>query len=539
MSPVSRGRKKKRPAATNRRAERTEPGLDGLYRDMVRGFRPLVTASNPLDAETFMSGMLGVWWQKLPPDVEPDELELGAVAYAASRRTSEALALLSALAAVGESGQVREAAGAAARDLEAAGVRPPPWADGAGWARPTACWWSQDVFGDQAEMLCVFDGAAGPHGLVVLVDLNQLGGWVKDVFVTDEPDEVLGALRDLGTTDRGMRPVEPLDPGEAHRLLVDAFDATDLMWEPDVGEDFRDYRALALARCRCLPEPSGAVTLPPEVTEAERAAIVDEFLASPHAAGLPGEVARTCARLVVDYGAERDRGRPLRASPAKAEMFLLWWLPREVVLEERERAAMPAVVAAWMRWAGERAGLDPEVLAELDEVCAESGAVFAETYDDLASDAPSWLYLGEHPRDSDDAAEVLARRRFAAPSAGTRIGDEDFPRLDPGDPDERRLLVMGEHPEYQAALDDAGFDGDVDGVDPLLHVTLHEILASQLWDDDPPEVWQAAQRLLETGAERHDVLHALADVLARHLYAAMTGEDPGLTAYRKDVAALP
>lgn len=537
MSPVSRGRKKKRPSS-RARADRTEPGFDGLYRDMVRGFRPLLTASNPLEAETFMSGMLGVWWQRLPPGVEPDEIELGAVAYAASRRTPEALALLYALAAVGESGRVREDAGAAARELVAAGVRPPRWADGAGQARPTACWSSEDVFGDQAEVLCVFDGPAGPHGLVVLVDLNHLGGWVKDVFVTDEPDEVLGALRDLGATDKGMRPVEPLDPGEAHRLLLDAFDATDMMWEPDVGEDFREFRALALARCRCLPEPSGAVTPPPQVTEAERAAIVEEFLASPHAAGLAGEAARTCARLVVDYGADRDRGRPLRASPARAETFLLWWLPREAVLEESERAAMPAVVAAWMRWAGERAGLDAEVLAELDEVCAGAGATFGETYDDLASAAPSWLYLGELPPDGADADEVLARRRFAVPCVSARIGDEDFPRLDPGDPEERRLLIMGEHPEYQAAFDDVDFEGEVDGVDPLLHVTVHEILASQLWDDDPPEVWQAAQRLLATGAERHDVLHALAGPLARHLYAAFAGGDAAVETYRADLAAL-
>lgn len=538
MSPVSRGRKKKRPAA-NRRADRTEPGIDDLYRDVVGGFRTLLTVPSPLEAEILASWMLGTWWQMLPSDVDPDELTLRAIAYAASRRKPEALALLYALAYVGESDRVRDAAADAARDLMAAGVQAPRWAGVVGQARATACWWSRDVFGDQADVLCVFDGPAGPHGLVVLVDFNHFGGWVKDVFVTDAPDEVLAGLREV-SADEGMCPVEPLDLGVAHQLLLDAFAATDLTWEADLGEDFRDFRALALARCRCLPEPSAEVAPPREVTEAEREAIVAEFLASPQAEGLPAEEARYCARLVVDYGADHDSGRPLRASPMKTEIFLLGWLPRKLILDEDNRAAMPAVVAAWMRWAGERAGLDAASLSELDEVSAECGAAFTEDYDDLARDSPAWLFLGDlDPLGSvEEVQEVLDRRMLAMPYVGTRIGDEDFPRLHPGDPDERRLLVIGEHPEYHAALDDPGFAGEVDGVDPELHITVHEIIAAQLWDDDPPEVWQAAQRLLGTGAERHEVLHALADVLARHLYGVLAIGDADVSGYRADLAAL-
>lgn len=32
-------------------------------------------------------------------------------------------------------------------------------------------------------------------------------------------------------------------------------------------------------------------------------------------------------------------------------------------------------------------------------------------------------------------------------------------------------------------------------VNAALHVSLHEIVATQLWNDDPPELWQAAVRL--------------------------------------------
>jgi hypothetical protein len=133
---------------------------------------------------------------------------------------------------------------------------------------------------------------------------------------------------------------------------------------------------------------------------------------------------------------------------------------------------------------------------------------------------------------------VLDRRRFAMPYVGTRIGDEDYPRLDPGDPDERRLLIEGEHPEYHDVLHDPGFDGEIDGVDPRLHVAVHEIVATQLWDDDPPEAWKAAQRLVAGGADRHDVLHRLAGVVATHLHATLSGGTFDLDAYRRDLDSL-
>ena len=46
-----------------------------------------------------------------------------------------------------------------------------------------------------------------------------------------------------------------------------------------------------------------------------------------------------------------------------------------------------------------------------------------------------WHDLGGELTDAQDA---LDRRMFAMPYFGTRIGEEDYPRLDPGDPDERR-----------------------------------------------------------------------------------------------------
>ena len=45
------------------------------------------------------------------------------------------------------------------------------------------------------------------------------------------------------------------------------------------------------------------------------------------------------------------------------------------------------------------------------------------------------------------------------------------------------------------------------------HIDRHLAIADRLWRGDPPELWIAAQRLLDTGEDRHLVLHALMDVL--------------------------
>ncbi|WP_445190019.1 DUF1841 family protein [Pseudonocardia sp. Cha107L01] len=78
-------------------------------------------------------------------------------------------------------------------------------------------------------------------------------------------------------------------------------------------------------------------------------------------------------------------------------------------------------------------------------------------------------------------------------------------------------------------------------VNPRLHVVLHRVIANQLWDDTPAEVWQAARRLLAQGHDRHTILHALAYELSQELYPAMTGQhapDPDMTAYRARLRAL-
>lgn len=139
------------------------------------------------------------------------------------------------------------------------------------------------------------------------------------------------------------------------------------------------------------------------------------------------------------------------------------------------------------------------------------------------------------------ARELLARRRFAVPTIVTSLDDDEEIELDPSDEDQRELLILAEHPEYRAVLADPMSDELIEGVNPRLHIVLHQILANQLWDDTPPEVWHAARRLLAQGHDRHAILHALAYELSNELYPTLTGQhapDPDMTAYRARLRAL-
>jgi hypothetical protein len=517
------------------------PGLAGVHAELLGAFRPVLQATNPLDVEVLASDVLGSWWKRLPPGEDPDAVfGEGVIGYAAQAGTREAMALLRALAVLGVTPAQRNAASRAAAALAAAGVADPPWAATIGRAEIGACWRLADVFGDQASLLSVFGYGSHEHGLVALVDFNHLGGWVKDLFVTPEPATVLRELRKTARSEP-YAVLDQVDPAEARRLLEDGLAATDATWEPEVSDELRQFRALALARCRAMPELDRRAQPVPEIDDAERDAIVAEFLASRPAAGLPDEAARYGARLLVDFGADYDAGKPLRVSPAKTVGFLLDWVPAKVILDGTDRDALPGVVAAWVRWAGERTGLDASAVAEVVDVARDCGEDFREAYEEGADASPIRQFL--HGLDTGgglaDTRDALDRRMFAMPYFGTRIGEEDYPRLDPGDPDERRLLIEGEHPEYHAVLEDPGFDGEIDGVNPRLHIAIHEVVANQLWDDDPPEAWRAARRLHEAGVDRHDVLHQLGSVVTTHLHGALANRQAvDLAAYRQALDAV-
>lgn len=115
------------------------------------------------------------------------------------------------------------------------------------------------------------------------------------------------------------------------------------------------------------------------------------------------------------------------------------------------------------------------------------------------------------------------RREFAVPPATGEFDGIDLSLLNRDDPDERRILIQAEHPELADALDRDVETVTVDGqeLNPRLHITMHEVVANQLWDDQPPEVWQTAQRLTALGYGRHEVLHMLASAMSGEVWQAL------------------
>lgn len=58
-------------------------------------------------------------------------------------------------------------------------------------------------------------------------------------------------------------------------------------------------------------------------------------------------------------------------------------------------------------------------------------------------------------------------------------------------------------------------------MNPHLHLAIHEVVANQLWDEEPPETWQTARRLDLLGYERHEVFHMIGSVVAAEIWQIM------------------
>jgi len=521
---------------------------------MLRSARELLAVRSPLDAELMVSELLGSWWGQQPgragmrearrrrADIE-ELIGEGLVAYAAEQGSPAALALLSGIACLGTPRQSAQSEQAALELMER-GVARPAWADHVGAVEAAECYVNADAFGDRDEVVCVFSYAGQEqHALVVVVDYTA-GGLARDGWVTSQVDKLLEYCRDSGGGDvrgsnvRGSaalhrsrptgasgRPAyrpsgqsafapsfTQVEPYQARRLLAAALAATENATDAAVSSSFPSYHAFIRARVRTLPPvlPKGAVALPPAplppaMTAAirrqvwrrdRRAMLVAEFLASDEAEDLSDrQAASRCADHIVEYGCDRDFGQPLRMSPAKVEAFLLDWLPRKVMLSPGEQDAIPHVLLAWVRWAGARAGMPAGPLAATLDAVFDAMRAFPSVYHDPASFGLEPALVARLLPDRD--LEALPRRAFAFPLLRGTYHGTDLAGLDPASPADRPALLSADHEDQ--------FGPPV----TTEHLDRHVALADRLWRGDPPELWDAAQRLLDLGEDRHSVLHAL------------------------------
>lgn len=500
---------------------------------MLRAARELLAVRSPLDAELMVSELLGTWWghdagqsgSRGRANVE-EMVGEGLVAYAAEQGTPAALALLSGIACLGTPHQAALAEQAALA-LMGRGVARPAWAEHVGAVAAGECFVYSDPFGDCDEVVCVFSyGGAEPHALVMVVDYNRRG-LLRDGWVTSQVDTLLRRCREQsGAKARPRGAFRPVAPSRARLMLEAALALTEADADPPVSKSFPGYHALIRARIRTLPpggdlrgrEARRAAGARPAAGERaggpgprpagagrhawsrdRRAMTVAEFLASDEAEELSDpKAASRCADHIVNYGCDHDFGRPLRMSPAKAEYFLLQWLPRKVMLSPSEQHAMPHVLAAWVRWAGQRRGLPTEAVSQTLDAVFDSMGTFGDVYLDPTVFGLDPRLVARLLPDAD--LEALPRRAFAFPLLRGMYGGKDLESLDPALPDARRTLLAADH-------------NDPPGPDAERHIDDHLALADRLWRGDPPELWEAAQRLLDLGEDRHAVLHALISAL--------------------------
>ena len=499
------------------------PPPNALFAEMLRASRELLAVRSPLDAELMVSELLGTWWGEREPGSGARNADLeevigeGLVAYAGQHASPAALALLSGIACLGTPRQAA-AAECAALGLIERGIKRPGWAQHVGAVAAGDCYLNSDAFGDRDEAVCLFSYAGTePHALVLVVDYNS-AGMLSDGWVTSQVDTLLERCRDGS----GRGTFRQVAASQARHLLETALGVTHAAPDPRVSKTFASYHAFIRSRIRALPPPdkasparlpAGGPAARPAIHEPEsawdgaqarrqawssdrRAMLVVGFLASDEAEDLSDRrAASRCADHIISYGCDQDFGRPLRMSPAKAETFLLDWLPRKIMLWPAEQHAMPHVLAAWARWAGRRRGLDGEVVNQtVDAVYAAMGT-FTQTYRDPSSFGLDTGLVGRLLPDAD--LEALPRRAFAFPVLRGRYQGIDLGALDPALPDARRTLLAADH-------DDAHGRPASEQ-----HIRRHLVLSDRLWRGDPPELWEAAQRLLDRGEDKHAVQHTL------------------------------
>jgi hypothetical protein len=160
---------------------------------------------------------------------------------------------------------------------------------------------------------------------------------------------------------------------------------------------------------------------------------------------------------------------------------------------------MPHVLAAWVRWAGVRERRDAEAIGATLDAVFDSMGTFTRVYHDPASFGLEPKLVARLLPDAD--LEALPRRVFAFGVLRGSYRGTDLGALDPARPADRRILLEADHetPLGQAADDE--------------HIDRHLALADRLWRGDPAELWEAAQRLLDLGEDRHAVLHTLMDTI--------------------------
>lgn len=377
MSPKSRGRPpgrgrkgKKKPSAAVRELR--------LSDHVLRAARRIVGDVGGLEAEQWASEWFGhAWLAAATGERAPEhQLCMEVVGRASSKPSAHGLAAVAALRRVAPESDEKMLAGTV--EILTESQPAPPWI-GAAPAEPVGAWRAVNVW-DSERMLFVEYAEPEAHTLMAFIDLAA-GGFIGTLQLLG-PDGAKGWERRQEPDDVSM-PLEERPASEVLAELAEAMRKTDMMFPRQADEGYVALRSLTWSRCRAHLPALGDWEPPPE---RDRAPIIEEFIAS---GASDDDTTRSLADLFLDYGEGYMTAGPLCWSPEQVELFLVDWLPRKAVLDAEDRAALPEVLARWVRFALQRRGVEERwiepVVAAVDECKQE----FAEAFDDKAAWGPA------------------------------------------------------------------------------------------------------------------------------------------------------
>jgi hypothetical protein len=354
-------------AGRDRRASAATPSLfSPVTAELMAAIEPLLEDADPAPSELLVSHVLGIGARSarglgmlIGCDAEQVVVD-GIVDDLARVASPPAHAALLALGAVA-SGPTARRALAAARRQRLRGIAEPAWAPALETPPVLVrAIRATDLYGDVDGLALTFarPGLEEWH-VAVLVD-HGLGGLVKDAFALDAAG--LGAwLESMSGLD-----ITEVDVTELARVVIRGMELADAYPAgPPIDDDYWATRALLAAWIGALP---GVDTSPAKsLTIEARGTLVDAFLTS-----LPGHSLADDAdgdtgfivSTIIDHGADHGCGDPLRMSPRVVESYLCDWFPRKVTADKATIRRVPAVLEAWVRFAGDHRSLPSHLVDE-------------------------------------------------------------------------------------------------------------------------------------------------------------------------------
>lgn len=241
---------------------RTEqPAVQDLLVEACEALRPaLAGKGNPFLAEATVLEMLAVLDVGVvgadvfaeSPSFPAAVVEL--IGLAEQAATRQALAVLRTLAVHGPQAS-RSPATAAADSLVAAGVAEPPFTGVLGRPTPHECFAYRDIFGHQAAIALTFGYGRRKHAVCVLID-HDLGGGVKDCWVTDQAAEIRKKYRSMGG--EAMAVFEDLSFADGLTRLQAALAADPCPEQLDQMRDTKTYLPILRQRVALVAESVAA-----------------------------------------------------------------------------------------------------------------------------------------------------------------------------------------------------------------------------------------------------------------------------------------